>query len=606
MPAPEAHETGGTVWTPGAATGAILTAKPGDILNHAFEVIRFIARGGMGEVFEGRNLEGGERVAIKVILPDKLFDPLVVEMFKREAAVLTRLRHEALVGYRSLMRDPERNLLYLVTEFIEGEQLGDMLGRIEATAGELIALVRRLGDGLAVAHAAGAVHRDIAPDNIIIRDGKLSTAKIIDFGIAKDLDLGTGTIVGDGFAGKLSYVSPEQLGEFGRDVGPWSDIYSLGLVILAVANRRHLSTGGTIANAVNIRRSVPDLSQVPDELVPVMARMLQPDPKLRFRSITELRTALDSVRLGDACTPSGASAATKGNDAGPVGNGRRMAFLGVAGALIVAGGFAAFLLSGEDKQNRPVSVTTASAVDVAPLKPQQDAATVVAAAVSRVRCAWLSVQKLDSPTDQPSLRLSGVASDPIAVQESVEQALRQAGVPVAAIDMRNVAPVSTACPLIELLQPMRNTGAPSVRSSQPRYTRERMESGEFTGQQAARQVLEVDVLRTDMLLVGLEPTGSAVVLGDLAFLEKRVGDDAITLIAPGRWRVRTESTELGWTGVLLLHGPLGMKRPEVEQLLQTPSAGRDLEWARRLGAIARAEGWNADMVWVETVDRTAS
>ena len=94
-------------------------------------------------------------------------------------------------------------------------------------------------------------------------------AKIIDFGIAKDLEASSATIVGDGFAGKLNYVAPEQLGDFGREIGPWTDVYSLGLVILAVAQGKNVDMSGSLVDAIDKRRAGPDISPVPDNLRPI-------------------------------------------------------------------------------------------------------------------------------------------------------------------------------------------------------------------------------------------------------------------------------------------------------------------------------------------------
>ncbi|MBW8785901.1 MAG: serine/threonine protein kinase, partial [Novosphingobium sp.] len=232
----------------------------GDVLNHIFQVTRFIARGGMGEVFEGINVNSEERVAIKVILPHLAADPSVQAMFRKEARTLTRLSHPALVQYRVLAQEPQLGVFYIVTEFIEGQNLSDVLPQIDASPAQLASLLKRLAEGLAAAHALGAIHRDMSPDNVMFEEGRFERVKIIDFGIAKDLDASSGTIVGDGFAGKLNYVAPEQLGDYDRQVGPWTDVYSLGLVILAVARRKDVDMGGSLVDAVDKRRAGPDLS----------------------------------------------------------------------------------------------------------------------------------------------------------------------------------------------------------------------------------------------------------------------------------------------------------------------------------------------------------
>jgi serine/threonine protein kinase len=257
----------------------------GDVLNHIFEVKRFIARGGMGEVFEGINVNSEERVAIKVMLPSLAADANLLAMFRKEARTLTRLNHPALVQYRVLAQEPQLGVFYIVTEFVDGDNLSDVISDLRPSPQDLIKLIRRLAGGLDAAHALGAIHRDMSPDNVMLEGGQLSGARIIDFGIAKDLTAGAATIIGDGFAGKLNYVAPEQLGDFDRSIGPWTDVYSLGLVILATAMGKNVDMGGTLVNAVDKRRSGPDLSGAPEELQPLLAQMLKPNPEERLRSM---------------------------------------------------------------------------------------------------------------------------------------------------------------------------------------------------------------------------------------------------------------------------------------------------------------------------------
>ena len=127
-----------------------------DKKGYQFEVKRLVARGGMGEVYEGTNVASDERVAIKVILPALAADPDVLAMFRREARTLTRLGHEALVQYRVLAQEPRLGVLYIVTEYIDGTNLSDVLGTIRPTPAELGALLKRLASGLRAAHALAA------------------------------------------------------------------------------------------------------------------------------------------------------------------------------------------------------------------------------------------------------------------------------------------------------------------------------------------------------------------------------------------------------------------------------------------------------------------
>ena len=296
-PPPMAPGDEATLFAPAPKT-APTTVGPGVVLNNIYQVKRFLARGGMGEVYEGFNVSTDERVAIKVILPALAADPNVRAMFLREAKTLGNLHHPAVVNYRVAADDPQLNVFYIVTEFIDGAALSDMLAELDATPEQLRRLTRRLAEGLGAAHARGVVHRDMSPDNVLLPDRALDQAKIIDFGIAKDTDPSKGTIIGDGFAGKLGYVAPEQFGDFDRSVGPWTDVYSLGLVILALIQKRNVDMGATLVEAVDKRRAGPDLSMTPDSLRPVLAAMLAADPAKRLRSMDEVIAALDAIGAG--------------------------------------------------------------------------------------------------------------------------------------------------------------------------------------------------------------------------------------------------------------------------------------------------------------------
>ncbi|HWA61513.1 MAG TPA: serine/threonine-protein kinase, partial [Caulobacteraceae bacterium] len=264
----------------------------GTQLNHIYEIRRYIARGGMGEVYEGVNLATEERVAIKLILKHLADDPNVNAIFRKEARTHTRLIHPALAQYRMATREPTLGVFYIVTEFVDGVSLEKLIGDLIPSEGEIRGLIRRLAEGLRAAHELGAIHRDISPDNILVPQRRLELAKIIDFGIAKDVQATAATIVGNTFAGKLNYVAPEQFGDFGREIGPWTDIYSLGLVMVSLAQGRPVNMGQTLVEAVDRRRAGVDLSEVSPTLQPLFARMLAADPRERFRSMDEVLDAL--------------------------------------------------------------------------------------------------------------------------------------------------------------------------------------------------------------------------------------------------------------------------------------------------------------------------
>ncbi len=283
----------------------------GSLLNHIYKIERQIGRGGMAEVYEGASVLTDERVAIKVILQHLAEDPLMEAMFLREARTLIRLSHPALVQYRLAARDPILDILYLVTEFVDGPGLDEMMDGKPASLADTIGLMRRLAEGLGAAHRLGAIHRDLSPDNILLPNRRLEDATIIDFGIAKDLQSTSPTILGTGFAGKLKYVAPEQLGDFERSVGPWTDIYSLGLIMLAFSTGQDIPMGRSMIDAVDRRRAGVDNSIAPEPLRDLFAGMLQADPARRLRSREEVLRILNGLRDAAPATPIAPAAETK-------------------------------------------------------------------------------------------------------------------------------------------------------------------------------------------------------------------------------------------------------------------------------------------------------
>lgn len=295
------------------------TFAPGAILAHTYRIEGLLARGGMGEVYRAAHIELQTEHAIKVIRPELASDPRVLELFRREATSLRNVRNDAVVAYDGVFRD-EDGRLYLVMEFMSGPPLSDIVRQGPLPASNVRMLLERLAAGLAAAHDKGIVHRDMSPDNVILPEGRVDRAKIIDFGIAKMTDPGQATVIGDDFAGKYSFVSPEQLGMFGGKVNRCSDLYSLGLVLAAAALGRPLDMGSSHASVIEARRAVPDLSAIPDpDLRRTLSAMLEPDPARRpedmraliamLGSASEARAA--SMPASDAKAPDTGAGATK-------------------------------------------------------------------------------------------------------------------------------------------------------------------------------------------------------------------------------------------------------------------------------------------------------
>jgi serine/threonine protein kinase len=278
-----------------APSGAAAALEIGTTINNNYRILKRLKPGGMGEVFQGEHIHTGKPVAIKAVLQDLSGDGEFELMFRREALTLCDLRHETIVQFENYVPDPDLQRYFLIMEFIEGVTLKDHIETSGALRPEEVGrLLVKLTSGLAAAHKADVIHRDLSPDNIMLAGGDVENARLIDFGIAKSNNLAEGTVAGR-FAGKFSYVAPEQLGPLA--VTPSADIYSLGLLIAAAAQGRPLDMGGTIMEAVRSRETIPDLSGVPEQLQPILRYMLEPDPMQRPTSMEHVQAIVEDPTL---------------------------------------------------------------------------------------------------------------------------------------------------------------------------------------------------------------------------------------------------------------------------------------------------------------------
>ncbi len=269
------------------------TLAIGTVINNNYRIDEVLKAGGMGEVYRGAEVGTGDPVAIKVILPELAEDEKVGQMFKREARTLRQLQDEAIVRYYNYVHDPDLDAYCLVMAFISGVPLSDYTahhGPISVNDGKV--LIRRLAKGLEKAHELDVIHRDLSPDNVMLPEGTVSKAVLIDFGIAKSNVEKEQTLAGQ-FAGKFRYVSPEQLGHFGGEIGPQSDIYSLALLMAAALIGKPLDMGSSIVEAVQSRQAVPDLSKVPPDFRPILMHMLEPNPEHRPHTMGDIIRLLD-------------------------------------------------------------------------------------------------------------------------------------------------------------------------------------------------------------------------------------------------------------------------------------------------------------------------
>ena len=588
-----------------AAIRADARLEPGSMLNDIFEVRRYITAGGMGEVWEGVNTHTDERVAIKVILPHLAADPNVQAMFRKEARTLTRLSHPALVGYRVLAIEPRLGILYIVTDFIDGTMLDQSYRTVPRDAASLKGLARRLAEGLRAAHDMGLVHRDMSPDNVMLEGGAIDRARIIDFGIAKDLDTHKGTIVGDGFAGKIGYVAPEQLGDFGREVGPWTDVYSLALVVLAVALGKSPEMGATLVDAVDKRRAGVDLSGAPEAIRPVLAAMLEPDPKRRLRDMGAVIGALDGAPIAaPAPAPEVKPAKARAPKAGAAAfdRGKAMLIGGVAAAVLAVPGGSWWLLGSDGKPVAPPIAAVALAGPVAvPADPLAAASAAIAAALPGIACSWLDVRDLRRDGDGVSLSLGGVAGDPVAAQGALQQALGRA-VSVHDIKADVLTLPRNLCAPVETYGKARQAGPAMLSVEKQRWEMDKRDDTGLTDQKVARVPLFIDprVAPDDFTIVGLDQSGvSAFGPGRNAFGRQEILAKYEAQPDGRKTNPKNDVSDAGVKGIALIRG-----QGPFESALVAPPMPVSPDWRARFLKQAAVKGWKVEMVWIQTQDLT--
>jgi tRNA A-37 threonylcarbamoyl transferase component Bud32 len=248
-----------------------------------YQLGRLLGRGGMGEVYEAN--AHGNRVALKLLRADRLGDPVALERFQHEANLLTRI---ASPYCAKVIEVSSSAVPYLAMEYVEGPALSAVLrdrGRLDST--ELIALVDDLARGLDDVHAAGVVHLDLKPSNVL-RGG--TRWKIVDFGISRMLTGEAHRRV----AGTPPYMAPEQA--LGEPLDTRTDLYALSLILYRAITGRPAFTGSDAAVIANRARELgpPDpreLVSIDEDLALVLRIGLAARIGDRFASATELRNA---------------------------------------------------------------------------------------------------------------------------------------------------------------------------------------------------------------------------------------------------------------------------------------------------------------------------
>jgi serine/threonine protein kinase len=274
----------------------------GQVLAESYEVTRMVGEGGMGRVYEARHTRlTGKRFAVKLLHPDLARQPEVVTRFQREAEAASGISHPNVLGVHDVNVTLDGQP-YIVSELLEGEELGDYLERVgKLPVAEAVRIVRQICRALGAAHATGVVHRDVKPENVFLTGDtakpESSTVKVIDFGISKVAQSGGESLTKTGVVmGTPDYMAPEQAR--GDRVDARADIYAVGAILYrALTGKKPFEGLDPMATLTAVLVQEPGRPTVVNPDVPlhlelVIQHAMAKDPKDRYQSMAELEREL--------------------------------------------------------------------------------------------------------------------------------------------------------------------------------------------------------------------------------------------------------------------------------------------------------------------------
>jgi len=302
-PSPDLRTGTGWTVTSGAASVPAPTAlQPGDRLGDRYEIRSVLGAGGFGAVYKADDTVLGRTVALKVIHPALAARPDMIERFKREILLASRITHKNVVRIHDLGEVGE--LKFISMNFIEGTDLKTIITRDGPLGLErALPIMRQVAEALQAAHEAGVVHRDLKPQNVLI--DVEGNAYVADFGISRSVEGGHTMTETGSVLGTLAYMSPEQAR--GETADHRSDIYSFGLILYEIF------TGDVpFARAVTplsqlmkrVQEDVPSIattrSELPPWVVRIVSRALARDLADRYQSFDEILRDLQRQRAAVA------------------------------------------------------------------------------------------------------------------------------------------------------------------------------------------------------------------------------------------------------------------------------------------------------------------
>jgi len=283
---------------PVAAPAAHASATPTDFAG--YEILGELGRGGMGIVYKARDAKLNRIVALKVLIAGEGASQEQVERFFREAESAAKLKHPNIVPIHELNIHAGKH--YFTMDFVEGTPLDEVIESGELTPQKSMEYMEQVARAVHHAHEQGVIHRDLKPSNIIIsNDGR---PMVMDFGLAKEVDVEGGLTQSGTALGTPQYMSPEQASGASRDVGPVSDVYALGAVLYEMLTGRPPFVADNIMsllNAVVGEDPVPPRMvdpRIPRDAEVICLKCLEKELGRRYQSAKELREDCQRLLAG--------------------------------------------------------------------------------------------------------------------------------------------------------------------------------------------------------------------------------------------------------------------------------------------------------------------
>ncbi|HKI16454.1 MAG TPA: protein kinase, partial [Isosphaeraceae bacterium] len=266
-----------------------------------YEIVRELARGGMGVVFRARQTSLNRTVALKMILAGQLANDTDVKRFYTEAEAAANLDHPGIVPIFEVGQHEGQH--YFSMGFVEGQSLSQRLAEGPIPAREAAELIRRVSEAIEYAHQHGVIHRDLKPANILLDQS--GNPRVTDFGLAKKLEGDSGLTGSGQIMGTPSYMPPEQAGGKSGEVGLAADVYALGATLYALITGRPPFQAATVTDT--LRQVISDEpvpprrlnAALPRDLETICLKCLEKEPRKRYPWAAALADDLGRYLVGE-------------------------------------------------------------------------------------------------------------------------------------------------------------------------------------------------------------------------------------------------------------------------------------------------------------------